>query len=82
MKFFYSIGIPQRPPDQSSVHGGPDQDPTAGYGVWDLGRNCPGWQVWETGGAGDHDWRQRGASHSHGSGYSSTYTTDGELEEI
>lgn len=75
---WFSFGLPQRPPDPGSLHGSPDQDSAAGDRVRDAGRNSASRQVWETCGAGDHDRRQRGAANSHGPGYRSTHTADGE----
>lgn len=75
---WFSFGLPQRPPDPGSIHGSPDQDSAAGDRVRDAGRNSASRQVWETCGAGDHDRRQRGAANSHGPGYRSTHTADGE----
>lgn len=75
---WFSFGLPQRPPDPGSFHGSPDQDSAAGDRVRDAGRNSASRQVWETCGAGDHDRRQRGAANSHGPGYRSTHTADGE----
>lgn len=75
---WFSFGLPQRPPDPGSLHGSPDEDSAAGDRVRDAGRNSASRQVWETCGAGDHDRRQRGAANSHGPGYRSTHTADGE----